>query len=158
MRRVRAAAHAALLEGAVAGHRLRIGELKKRIHARDGQQLWEDMYGSNARGLLDTLWRCASGTTSTRAQSITSAFAKGTFLIRFSQTDAALPVLVVSNGVSTTPSKYKVRIQRHKDDICFCYQTVRKGMQTADTLYEVLSNTLGTGTDAGTDTMDRDSN
>ena len=53
------------------------------------------------------------------------SFAKGTFLIRFSKTDAALPVLVVSNSVSTTPSKYK-------DDICFCYQTVRKGMLDRD--------------------------
>ena len=48
-------------------------------------------------------------------------------------------MLVVSNGVGITPSEYKVRIQRHEDDICFCYQAMRKGMHTADTLYEVLN-------------------
>merc|ERR1719471_957179 len=59
----------------------------------------------------------------TRAQSIISTYDKGTFLIRFSKKDAASLVLVVSNGVGTTPSEYKVR----------------KGMQTAETLYEVLN-------------------
>eukprot|EP01084_Bolivina_argentea_P019484 36226_1 len=35
--------------------RLRIGELKKHIRQRDGQQLWEEMYGYRSRGLLNTL-------------------------------------------------------------------------------------------------------
>ena len=35
--------------------RLRIGELKQKIRQRDGQQLWEEMYGYRARGLLITL-------------------------------------------------------------------------------------------------------
>merc|ERR1712087_779601 len=81
-----------------------------------------------------------------RAQSIIRAFAKGTFLIRFSKRDAASLVLVVSNGKGATPSEFKVRIQRVRkdsaaeaEDVCFCYQTVRKGMQSVDTLYEVLS-------------------
>jgi len=102
-----------------------------------------------------------------RAQSIIRAFAKGTFLIRFSKRDAASLVLVVSNGKGATPSEFKVRIQTVRkifpneeedekklkasskytqtqshtaeDEICFCYQTVRKGMQQVETLYEVLS-------------------
>merc|ERR1712087_181334 len=64
-----------------------------------------------------------------RAQSIIRAFAKGTFLIRFSKRDAASLVLVVSNGKGATPSEFKVRIQRVRkdsaaeaEDVCFCYQ------------------------------------
>jgi len=34
---------------------LRIGEIKQRIRQRDGQQLWEEMYGYQSRGLLSTL-------------------------------------------------------------------------------------------------------
>lgn len=87
-----------------------------------------------------------------RAKKIISQFAQGTFLIRFSKRDAASLVLVVSNGVDQQPSEYKIRIIKHSHfpteemrqktknahEVTFEYDTVRKGVQCADTLCDVI--------------------